>query len=120
MGRGRFPGRGQGGRGHGRGPGRGSGRGRQNDRSGGTTQANKKEYKFAIQVHGSTTAYATYTSVKEALTRNIQRSTYKIGFEFADRLETMKVYDWDAVAPQRPISTIQDEDQRKVHQEGVS
>ena len=92
MGRGRFPGRSQGGRGHGRGPGRGSGRGKQNGRSGGTTLANKKEYKFAIQVHGSTTAYATYTSVKEALTRNIQ-STYKNGFEVADSLETMKVYD---------------------------
>ena len=75
MGRGRFPGRSQGGRGHGR----GSGRGRQNGRSGGTTLANKKEYKFAIQVHGSTTAYATYTSAKEVLTRNIQ-STYKNGF----------------------------------------
>ena len=36
-------------------------------RSGGTTQASKKEYKFAIQVHGSTTANATHTSVKEAL-----------------------------------------------------
>ena len=34
-------------------------------------------------------------------------------------LESMKVYDWDAVAPQRPISTIKEEDQRKVHQEGL-
>ena len=68
--------------------------------------------------HGSTTAYATYTSVKEALTRNIQ-STYKNGFEVADSLESMKVYDWDAVEPKRPISTIKEEDQRKVHQEGL-
>ena len=98
MGRGRFPGRGQGGRGFGRGPGRGSGRGRQNGRSGGTTLANKKEYKFAIQVHGSTTAYATYPSVKEALIRHIQ-STYENGFEVAESLENMKVYDWDAVEP---------------------
>ena len=86
MGRERFPGRSQGGRGHGRGP----GRGRQNGRSGGTTHASKKEYKFAIQVHGSTTAYATYTSVKEALIRHIQ-STYKNGFEVAESLENMQL-----------------------------
>ena len=57
MGRGRFPGRSQGGRGFGR----GSGRGKQNGRSGGTALANKKEYKFAIQVHGSTTSQELYT-----------------------------------------------------------
>ena len=31
----------------------------------------------------------------------------------------MKVYEWDAVAPQRPISTVKEEDTRKVHQEGL-
>ena len=31
----------------------------------------------------------------------------------------MKAYDWDAVELKRPISTIKDEDQRKVHQEGL-
>ena len=78
----------------------------------------KNTYKFAIQVHGSTTSHATYTSVKEALTRNIQ-STYKIGFEVTESLETMKEYDWDAIAPKRPISTIKEEDARKIHQEGL-
>ena len=29
------------------------------------------------------------------------------------------MYDWDAVAPQRQISTTKEEDQRKVHQEGL-